>query len=182
MRTPIKCSLVYFGLLVLLATGLPSVAEAQVRRGGGASESHPRLDYDLGASAGSTTKNGETRQYQEAQMGLNLHLTSWLNWRNSLWGRRMTATEDIYGLDTGLRLQAGLEGESLAIRLLGGGGYRFQNTGKGAPFAEAGLGLRVGALNISAGAKRIYRQAVDPEEQDETQYFLTVSGALRGQL
>lgn len=138
-----------------------------------------RLTYDLNISTGQSADIN----YTEANLGLSFFFTPWLAWRNGIFGRLYRDSEfnTLYGLDSSLR---GLFGADLdrgtGIRLFGGPGYRFVNEGKDVPFLEAGLVLRLAGLAIGGGVKTLYNQAVDNNLENDTQYFLILSGS--GQL
>ena len=134
--------------------------------------------YDLGASLGSTS----TTNYQELNLGLNYNFSSWLAWRNALFGRFSSAkedgvtAEDTYGLDSSLRADFTTQlGESDSLTLFGGPGVRLDNDGNTEGFAEAGVNIRIGGLNVGGGVKSILT-----EDNNDTQFFLILNGT--GQL
>ncbi len=144
------------------------------------SSSGSRFTYDVTGSQ--STRNGN--QYQEINLGLNWFLQDWLIWRNSAFQRQGDKIDSIYGLDTSLRLQQEWlnESRSLGFKIFGGPGARLASSDSNAYFGEAGLGLRLGGLMISAGVKSLKYFSTRKDQdgiqlpKDENQVFLTVSG------
>lgn len=141
-----------------------------------------KVSWDLGASIGST--NGEN--YTEGNLGINWHMTDWVTWRNSIFGRfygnDMTSTgaelKDSYGLDTSLRLNHTFKfDENSSLRFFGGPGWRFASEAESPPFAEGGINIRLAGLNVGGGAKVIFNEVTDSNVPNDTQYFITLSGS-----
>lgn len=137
-----------------------------------------KVTYDLGASTGSTTTATGEVTYTEANLGVNLFLGDYISWRNAGFSRFQTGVENVYGLDTSLRLHltAGEKQSSASLTLFGGPGYRFVSKGDHVPFAEGGLVFRVGGLSLGGGAKVLANSMIHPGAKDETQYFLILAG------
>lgn len=131
----------------------------------------PKLTYDIGFSTGSS--GGES--YSEANLGLNLFFKEWLAWRNALFAR-FVRPENLYGLDTSLRLFHTVGSGRTSLTLFGGPGWRFVTKGLNPPFAEAGLVARLGGFSIGGGAKTFFNSAVKKGSPSDTQYFIILSG------
>lgn len=140
----------------------------------------PTLTYDLGGAAG--TYVGQS--YTEINLGLNWKLTDYLIWRNSVFARMVTGADNLYGLDTSLRLQhyvASQDGR-FGLGFFGGPGYRFSKTSASAIFAEAGVQVKLGGINLGGGVK--YFNYPNPGNDangtklpsNDTVYFLILSG------
>ncbi len=168
----------------------PVCAGAQARgpaaaSGSESTDSGIRFTYDLSASTGSTGSSN----YTEIAIGLNSYFADWFVWRNAGFSRMGTGYDGTYGLDTSARFQFDLGDQTLGLHTFAGPGYRFvvtqnQDTGvsnrtDSAPFVEAGAVLSLGGLRIGAGLKTILNNVLDNTKQDETQYFLILSGGGR---
>lgn len=137
------------------------------------------VTWDLGASAG----NYGGASYTEVNLGLNWFLADYLIWRNALFGR-FAASENLYGLDTSLRLQhySATDGGGLGLGFFGGPGIRIAQSPYSAMFLEGGLILKLGGLNIGGGAKQFYY--TNPGQDTfgnrlpttDTVFFLILSG------
>lgn len=160
--------------LCLLAT-VPTFAQRS-RQAASAST----LSWDLGASMGSYGGSS----YTEINLGLNWLLTDYLIWRNAAFGRMVTGAENVYGLDTSLRFQtyASTSDDTFGIGFFAGPGYRFANTNYTAAFAEGGLLLKLGGLNIGGGVKQFYYSNPGTDvngnrlANSDTVFFLILSG------
>lgn len=158
---------------------LPGKARAAEGEEGGVGV---RFTYDLSASTGSTGGNS----YTEIALGLNTFFADWFVWRNAGFSRMGTGYDGTYGLDTSARFQFDLGDQTLGLHTFAGPGYRFvvtqnQDTGTSnrtdsAPFVEAGAVVSLGGLRIGAGLKTVLNKLLDESKQDETQYFLILSG------
>lgn len=143
--------------------------------------SSSRLTYDISASQ--SQQNGRT--YQEINLGLNWFLSDWLVWRNSGFQRQAQQEDTVYGLDSSLRLQQEFMSEDrvFGLKVFGGPGVRVASEKSNAYFAEAGLGLRLGGLQIGAGIKSLqYSETRTDSEgnslpKTENQIFITLSGS-----
>lgn len=152
--------------LLVLMTGLvcvwPSAATAE-------------LSLDVGASSGSS--NGVN--VSEMNVGVNAHFGDFLTWRNSGFARFQTGVENVYGLDTSLRLGLDVGDESMSFSAFAGPGWRFVSKGTSAPIVEGGLGFRAGGLHIGGGAKVILNSLAVSGASNETQYFITLAGGTK---
>ncbi|MFN9067020.1 MAG: hypothetical protein ACK5V3_07320, partial [Bdellovibrionales bacterium] len=106
-------------------------------------------------SASQSQQNGRT--YQEVNLGLNWFFNDWLIWRNSGFQRQAQQEDTVYGLDSSLRFQKEFQSENrvFGLKLFGGPGVRLASEKSNATFAEAGLGLRLGGLQLGAGIKSL---------------------------
>ncbi len=140
----------------------------------------PTLTYDLGGAAG--TYVGQS--YTEINLGLNWKLTDYLVWRNSVFARMVSGADNLYGLDTSLRLQHFVSSEDgkFGLGFFGGPGYRFSKVNASALFAEAGVQVKLGGLSIGGGVK--YFNYANPGTDSkgaklpssDTVYFLILAG------
>jgi hypothetical protein len=149
---------------------------------GRSSSADSKVTYDVSGSQ--STKNG--KDYQEINVGLNWFLQDWLIWRNSAFQRQGDSIKTLYGLDSSIRLQQEWmnSGRTLGFKIFGGPGIRAASiSSNNAYFGEAGLGFRLGGINIAAGIKalRYYKNRVDEDNvilpKDENQVFVTISGS-----
>ncbi len=139
-----------------------------------------RLTYDVSGSQ--STLNDRT--YQEINLGVNWFFSDWLIWRNSGFHRQAEDQDSVYGLDTSLRLQKEWinQGRTLGFKIFAGPGARFASERHNAHFGEAGLGFRLGGIQIGGGIKAIrYTHSREDKEgrplpRDENQVFVTLSG------
>jgi hypothetical protein len=131
----------------------------------------PKFTWDLGFSTGSYSG----KSYSEAQLGLNTFFMDWLAWRNAVF-YRFAEVKNVYGLDTSARLYFRPDLGVLGFTVFGGPGFRFVSEGKNSPFGEAGLILRIGGFQIGGGAKVLFYSAVDSQLQNDTSYFILLSG------
>ncbi|MCM2281985.1 MAG: hypothetical protein NDI61_09085 [Bdellovibrionaceae bacterium] len=158
--------------VVSLVMSLTGIITAHAKKNVEASSPH-RITYDLGVSSGTA---GD-QSYTEAQLGLNYFLHDWLAWRNALFGRFGSGIESAYGVDTSARTYVNVElAEASGLTLFGGPGWRFVTQGKQAPFAEAGLVLNLGGLNLGGGVKSVFNEFIDRDAENDTQYFIILSG------
>ena len=112
------------------------------------------LTWDLGASFG----NYGGSSYSQVDLGLNWHLTDYLNWRNDFFSRfGSSSVAQATGLDSSVRFEylGQSEGEGLGYRLFAGPGIRISNSENTGFFGEAGAILRFGGLNIGGGVKAL---------------------------
>lgn len=140
----------------------------------------PTLTYDLGGAAG--TYVGQS--YTEINLGLNWKLADYLVWRNAVFARMVSGADNLYGLDTSLRLQhyASSDDGRFGLGFFGGPGYRFSKTNASALFAEAGVQVKLGGINLGGGVK--YFNYPNPGNDgagnklpsNDTVYFLILSG------
>ena len=118
-----------------------------------AQKSESRLIYDISGSQ--STQNGRT--YQEINLGLNWKLSDWLIFRNSAFQRQAQDQDTVYGLDSSLRFETKFQNdqETLGLKLFGGPGVRIASEKSNAYFAEAGLSIKLGGINIGADRKSV---------------------------
>lgn len=131
-----------------------------------------RATFDIGLSGGSYGG----KSYTEGTLGLNLYFTSYLAWRNAIFGRFQQDAENLWGLDTSPRLILGIGGAAMGLTLFGGPGYRFQSRGTNVPFAEGGVVFKLVGIAIGGGVKTLFNSAVHSGVADDTQYFLILAG------
>lgn len=138
--------------------------------------SQAKLTFDVGYSFGESND----QDYSELNLGVNYFFSDLLVWRNSGFHRNFSndQIEDRYGLDTSIRLNLVMDvADAGSIKLFGGPGWRFQSEGKNPPLAEAGIGIDVGGLRVGAGAKMIFNEIIDSNQENDTQYFVSISGS-----
>ena len=84
-------------------------------------------------------------------------MSEYLNWRNALFSRFDSSTENIYGLDSSLRLQttAMTSDDSFGFHVFAGPGVRLASENWNAVFGEAGLVFKIGGIKIGGGIKSI---------------------------
>ncbi|MFN8847875.1 MAG: hypothetical protein ACK5W9_13575 [Bdellovibrionales bacterium] len=161
----------------ILLLFIPQLLFSQTRT----TPSETRLTYDISASQ--SQQNGRT--YQEVNLGLNWFFNDWLIWRNSGFQRQAQQEDTVYGLDSSLRFQKEFQSENrvFGLKLFGGPGVRLASEKSNATFAEAGLGLRLGGLQLGAGIKSLqYTDSRKDSNGDalpktENQFFITLSGS-----
>lgn len=130
-----------------------------------------RVTFDLGASSGSTN----SVSYTELNLGLNAYFYEWLAWRNAIFGRFMTGSSGVYGLDSSLRGIIEASG-FMGFTAFAGPGYRFVNQGRGAPFFETGIVLKLAGLALGGGVKTVLTSWAQSGAPNETQYFIILAG------
>ena len=139
-----------------------------------------RFTYDISGSQ--STQNGN--RYSEINLGLNWFLQDWLIWRNSAFQRQGDNIKPIYGLDSSMRLQQEWlnDDRTLGFKIFGGPGIRAASSDSNAYFGEAGVGIRLGGVNLGAGVKSIKYFTTRKDKdgvtlpKDENQVFFTISG------
>lgn len=146
----------------------------------GATASNSRITYDVSGSQ--TTVND--RLYQEVNLGLNWYFTDWFMWRNSAFSRSAQEQKTIYGLDSSFRLQHEWlnSSKTLGFKIFGGPGARLASEKYNAYFGEAGIGFRLGGIQLSGGV-RSYKYTQSRTDSDgvtlpknENHVFVTISG------
>jgi hypothetical protein len=129
---------------------------------------------DLGGATG-VSPAGD--RYSEYSLGLNTYFYSWLSWRNVLFMRPESgaAAEPIYGFETSERMSYEFfSGPRLAV--FASPGFRFAGGRETAPFAEAGISLRVGGgFLLSSGARVLLGSWVTTGGANQTQVFIDMS-------
>lgn len=145
------------------------------------SKEKPFVTIDIGASSGVYNSNS----YTEANLGVNLNFTDWLTWRNAGFKRFSSAGDkDLTGVDSTFRFNITAPFDGGAFRFFVGPGYRWvESSDKNAALAEAGLGLNVGRVGVSGGAKYLKYDKVQTNSRtgletsrEDLHYFLTFSG------
>lgn len=145
-----------------------------------ATASAQSLTWDLGASTGSYNGIG----YSEVNLGVNWSFTDYLIWRNSVFSRFPSTGDGVQGLDSSLRLHHAVYSDdgTFGLGFFGGPGYRFSSAAYSAAFAEAGLLVKLGGLQIGGGVKAfrysnpgtdLTGAALPP---DDVTYFIILSG------
>ncbi|PWU20504.1 MAG: hypothetical protein C5B49_04180 [Bdellovibrio sp.] len=155
-------------LTILSFTTTPSLSSAA------------EMSWDLGAATGSYGGSS----YTEANLGLNWFLLDYLNWRNALFGRFVSGADNVFGLDSSLRLQTFLSTESggLGVGFFAGPGYRFARSDYSAAFLEGGVQFKLGGLRIGGGVKQFYYSNPGLDvlgnrlPNTDTVYFIILSG------
>jgi hypothetical protein len=162
-------------VFILAASFLGTISQAQSSK-----KSGPTLTWDLGGASGS--RNGAS--YSEIHLGLNWHLTDYLTWRNSAFTRQGGTQNSVYGLDTSMRFEQKflVDNGVPTFSIWGGPGLRISEKKNTALFAEAGVQVKAGGLNIGFGAKTL--SYIDPGvdgsgnslSKSETIYSIVLSG------
>ncbi len=156
----------------LLAALALSISQGSPSRA--AESESPTITYDVGGSSGNVNGHG----YMEAQIGINYFVLPWLKWRNAPFYRFRSDLPASYGLDSSLMgTHTFLLADQTNLNLGVGGGYRFINTNKSAPFAEGQLGFSAGGLRIQGSVKQVFNSAVTPGAKNDTIYTLTFGGS-----
>ncbi len=159
--------LLFFSLTSFAQKRAPSASDDDGRGG------YPKFTLDLGVSLGSY---GETN-YTEASLGLNTYFMDWFIWRNAGFGRFASGIDDVYGLDSSLRAVGRMGTSALGLTAFAGPGYRTVNKGDNAPFAEAGVILRLGGFSLGGGAKVLYYSSREGDlPKRDTIYFIILAG------
>jgi hypothetical protein len=123
-----------------------------------------RFRLDGGGSVGSSNQGS----FYEINLGISYYVTEWLIWRNAPFFRFQSGAPNSFGLDTSVRGQYSPPiAAEFSPTLMMGAGFRFINTGSHAPFAEAGLGLRVSDIQIQLGVKYIAGKLLHADVEDE---------------
>lgn len=144
-------------------------------------KSESRLTYDISGSQ--SQMNGRT--YQEINLGVNWFWQDWLIFRNSAFQKQAQQEDTVYGLDSSLRLQQEFQSEDrvFGFKIFGGPGVRIASEKSNAYFGEAGVGLRLGGLNLGAGIKSLQYAETRTDSsgnrlpKTENQIFITLSGS-----
>lgn len=148
--------------------------------GSGAKEK-PLVDIDIGGSSGVYN----SKSFTEINLGVNLNFTDWLTWRNAGFKRFSSGGDkDLQGVDSTLRFTATSKFDGGAFRFFAGPGYRWADPStKNAAVGEAGLGLNVGRVGVSGGAKYLKYDKVQIDSQtgletsrEDIIYFINISG------
>ncbi len=130
----------------------------------GKSNNFRRFRFDGGGSVGSSNRGS----FYEINLGVSYFVTEWLIWRNAPFFRFQSGATNSFGLDSSVRGQYSPPvAAEFSPTLMVGAGFRFINTGSHAPFAEAGLGLRVSDIQIQLGVKYIAGKLLDANVEDE---------------
>jgi len=141
----------------------------------------PLVDVDIGGSSG--TYN--SKSYTEINLGVNLNFTDWLTWRNAGFKRFSSGGDkDLQGVDSTFRFSVTTPFNGGAFRLFAGPGYRWADPStKNAAVGEAGLGIQIGRVGLTGGAKYLKYDKVQIDSQtgletprEDMVYFLTISG------
>lgn len=131
-----------------------------------------RITYDIGLSAGSVNNVS----YTEANLGVNLYFLEYFAWRNAGFSRFITGQDNIYGLDTSLRGIFSAGNSAGGFTAFAGPGWRFVTRGDSPPFAEAGVVVKLAGISLGGGVKSFYNSAIRSGAEDDTQYFIILSG------
>jgi hypothetical protein len=157
-----------FWTIILLAF-LPNLAHAKEPAG---EDFFYKKTFDLGLATGSTN----SFSYTEVDLALNLYVNPFIDFRNALFGRFISGSDNIFGLDSSVRGVLNADLEVVGMTAFAGPGIRFPSRGGVAPFAEAGVVFRILGISLGGGAKRIFNSAFSSSGPDETQYFLILAG------
>lgn len=161
--------------VVLVAAALFVIGSLGVHARDG--ETYPHWTYDIGAGSGYSTDGA----FVEGQIGLNTHFNRWITWRNSGFYRNQPDRDDFFGLDTSLLAGDRLRlADDMQLSYQAGGGYRFTSLAQHAPFAETGVGFRVGGLRLGANAKYLFYELVGDDRDNEFVFGVQVSGRATG--
>lgn len=143
----------------------------------------PLVTIDLGGSSGIYN----TRSYTEVTLGVNLNFTDWLTWRNAGFKRFSSAGDrDLQGVDSTFRFIATAKFDGGSVHAFVGPGYRWADpSDKNAVVGEAGVGINVGRVGLSGGAKYLKYDKLQIDSRtgletsrEDIQYFVTVSGGV----
>ena len=180
----ISISLIIFVVTILFFSNLTLAASARLPSTStpANAKEKPLVDIDIGGSSGVYN----TRSYTEANLGVNLNFTEWLTWRNAGFKRfNSGGDKDMQGVDSTLRLNVTSKFENgAALRFFAGPGYRWADPSeKNAVVGEAGLGISVGRVGVTGGAKYLKYDKVQTDsktgletKREDINYFLTLSG------
>ena len=135
------------------------------------------LSYDFGLSVGSLG----TVSYTEFNFGLNYFIKDKIIWRNSIFSRSFSEQyEDIYGLDSSARFYYVNDfSNSSRLTLYAGPGVRLVSAGDTVPFAEGGFDIKLGGFNFGLGAKTFFNKMVNKDSENDTLFFISLSGSGR---
>lgn len=167
--------------LFLIIFTLPTLSFA-VSRAVAAAKETPLVDIDIGGSSGVYN----SRSFTEVNLGINLNFTDWLTWRNAAFKRFSSGGDrDLQGVDSTFRLTATKKFDGGSFRAFVGPGYRWADPSeKNAAVGEAGLGINIGRVGISGGAKYLKYDKIQIDSRtgletsrEDIVYFLTISGA-----
>ncbi|MES2963446.1 MAG: hypothetical protein V4760_06115 [Bdellovibrionota bacterium] len=131
-----------------------------------------KITFDIGLSAG----NSSGFNYTEANLGINAYFLDYFAWRNSIFSRFVTGAENVYGLDTSLRGIFSVGNAAGGFTAFAGPGWRFVSKGDAAPFAEAGVVVKLAGISLGGGAKSVFNSAIRSGAENDTQYFLILAG------
>ncbi len=158
---------IFITLFILSAIPLATQAKEQ-----GSEDLFYKKTFDLGLATGSTN----SFSYTEVDLALNLYFNPFIDFRNALFGRFISGSDNIFGLDSSVRGVLNADLEVAGVTAFAGPGVRFPSRGSAAPFAEAGVVFRLLGISLGGGAKRIFNSAFSNSGPDETQYFLIIAG------
>ncbi len=127
--------------------------------------------FDLGLSSG--TINNQS--YTEIDLGLNLYFNPYFDFRNALFGRFGSGTQNFFGLDSSARGVYSADLSGFGFTAFAGPGMRFPSQGNVTPFIEGGLVMKAPGIGIGVGAKAIENSWVS-SLPNETQIFIILSG------
>ncbi|MFZ3230481.1 MAG: hypothetical protein WA160_09785 [Pseudobdellovibrio sp.] len=174
--------IVFISFLFAFSFSNLASAEVKTRKPNSVSKKEkPLVTIDVGGSSGIYN----TRSYTEMTLGVNLNFTDWLTLRNAGFKRFSSAGDkDLTGLDSTLRFIATAPFDGGAFRVFVGPGYRWADpSDKNAVVGEAGVGLSVGRVGISGGAKYLKYDKVQIDSRtgletsrEDIHYFITLSG------
>ncbi len=132
------------------------------------------LTYDLGASVGSVGNSN----YTEINLGLNYTFKPMWVWRNALFSRFASDSENISGVDSSVRRYWFTKlSKKSNLTTFAGPGIRIPSKGDAAPLGEAGLILKLGSLSIGGGIRMFFNKLTDGDAENDTQYFLILAGS-----
>lgn len=162
-----------------LSPGEAEIEEAEAGRESApraASDDFSRWNLQIGISSGSS--GGRT--YTEVNLGVGYYFKRWLEWHNSLFAS-LDRVRNVYGLDTSLRGVLNTDIGGIAhLHGFAGPGYRFaSDSAYNTLFAEAGLITSVAGFSVGGGLRTFFYKFKDAAAQDETQYFIILSGSAR---
>lgn len=167
-------------LIFILLLSLPSLSFA-VATAVSATKETPLVDIDIGGSSGVYN----SKSFTEVNLGINLNFTDWLTWRNAAFKRFSSGGDrDLQGVDSTFRFTATTKFNGGSFRAFVGPGYRWADpSNKNAVVGEAGLGINIGRVGVSGGAKYLKydklqidsRTGLETSREDIV-YFLTISG------
>ncbi len=154
-------------LMSFIVLAQPSLAHA---------DSNPmgieKVTYDLGIAQGDYSN--ET--YTEAEIGLGLFFSQYLEWRNGIFARFTQDESNTYGLDSSVRGIISAGGDRFGVTAYAGPGYRLASQGDSAPLVEGGLVFHITGFSIGVGVKSILDSWIHSGVGNDTQIVLIVGG------
>lgn len=125
--------------------------------------------FDAGGASGQA--EDERAPYTEFSLGANAYFYRWLAWRNSAFMRNGERGAKLYGLDMSERFSYEFS-EETGLGVFASPGFRFAGGQHTAPFGEGGLIMKIGPVQLCAGARQLLHSWVRTGGANETQFFV----------